>query len=207
MTITLYAAPMSSAIPVLNALIELEVPFEMVTLDLKAGDQRQPAFLALNPNGKVPTLVVDGTPMFEALAILCWLGENFGVGRDAWPTPGSPDHLQALSWSAWAYVTFGGWVNHVASPRVPAEWQHPALAERAHRELQQLLGILDGRLAARPYLLGDTFSLVDLIVGSVVTYGTYCGVPVEAHPNVTAWLARFHARPSYRKTWGVGDAA
>jgi glutathione S-transferase len=56
----LYAAPMSSATPVVHALAELQVPYELVPIDLSAGDQRRPEFLALNPNGKVPTLVVDG---------------------------------------------------------------------------------------------------------------------------------------------------
>ena len=101
MTITLYAAPMSSATPVLTALTELEVPHEMVPMDLSAGDQRKPDFLALNPNGQVPTLVVDGTPMFEALAIMQWLGDRFGVERGLWPASDAPERLVALSWSTW----------------------------------------------------------------------------------------------------------
>jgi GST-like protein len=59
------------------------------------------------------------------------------------------------------------------------------------------------RLAQQPYL-GAQYSLADLIVGSTITCATYCGVPVQAHANVQAWLARFHARPAFRKTW---DAA
>ena len=69
--------------------------------------QHRPDFLALNPNGKVPTLTVDGAPMFEALAIQLWLGETYGVERGLWPAPGTPERLQALSWCAWAYVSYG----------------------------------------------------------------------------------------------------
>src|SRR5690606_37340575 len=71
--LTLYAAPMSSATPVLTAVAELGVDCEIVMLDLAAGEQKRPEYLKLNPNGWVPTLVVDGTPMFEAAAILQWL--------------------------------------------------------------------------------------------------------------------------------------
>jgi len=76
MSIVFYSAPMSSASPVESALAELGVPHEKVSFDLSATRHKQPAFLKLNPNGKVPTLVVDGTPMFEALAIMQWLGDR-----------------------------------------------------------------------------------------------------------------------------------
>jgi len=85
MSLTLYAAPMSSATPVVCALAELDIPCEIVMLDLKAGDQKKPDYLALNPNGVVPTLVVDGTPLFEAIAIVQWLGDRYGVERGLWP--------------------------------------------------------------------------------------------------------------------------
>src|SRR5690606_9857421 len=106
MSIVFYAAPMSSATPVAWALAELDVPHERVPVDLAAGDQRKPEFLRLNPNGKVPTLVVDGTPRFEALAIMTWLGDRYGTANGMWPPADSPERLPALSWSTWAYVSY-----------------------------------------------------------------------------------------------------
>lgn len=206
MSIVLYEAPMSSATPVVHALVELGVPYEAHTLDLAAGDQRKPEFLALNPQGKVPTLVVDGVPLFEALAILQWLGDTHGVERGLWPSRTTPERLQALSWTAWAYVTCGATLqrlDHARNERVPAEFHNEALAKHTYDELQQLLGLLDARLASRTYLVGDTFSLVDLTVASMVTYGTFCGVSVEDHPNLKRWLQNFQARPSYPKVWGA----
>lgn len=204
MSITLFYAKMSSAGPVAMALRELEVPHETVNVDLAAGDQRKPAFLALNPNGKVPTLVADGTPMFEALAIMQWLGDRFGVSKGLWPAADAPARLEALSWTTWAYVTYGAAIQRLIfaqSPRVPAELHHPPLAERAKKDLDGLLGILDGRLAARPYLLGEAFSLADLIVGCAITYSTFCGVAVDGHAHVKAWLARLSGRPSFQGEW------
>lgn len=207
MTITLYAAPLSSAIPVVNAVEELDVPHELVLLDLASGDQRKADFLALNPNGKVPTLVVDGVPMFEALAIMQWLGDRYGVERGMWPASDAPERLAALSWSTWAYVTFGATFKRLelaSSERVDAALHNEGQAELARNELQELLAILDGRLGSRDYLLGDDFTLVDLIVGNAVTYAAFVGVPTTGHDRVEGWLARLHERPAYKKAWAVG---
>ena len=135
MSIVLYWHPMSSASPIASALAELEVAHERVLIDLKAGEQRRPEFLALNPNGAVPTLTVDGAPMFEALAIHLWLGERYGVERGLWPAADTPERLQAMSWCAWSYVTYGAAVwslstalhpatgNNATSSRPSARWR------------------------------------------------------------------------------------
>lgn len=205
-SLVFYVAPMSSATPVLNALYELGVPFQHVPVDITKGEQHTAAFRALNPNAKVPTLVVDGTPMFEACAIMQRLGDRFGVEQGLWPAFDDPKRLEAASWSTWAYVSFGAHLSRLNwshGERVDPSLHHPAQAEHARRELDALLTILDGRLADRDHLLGDTFTLADLIVGGVVTYATYCDVSVEAHPNVKAWLARFHARPAFARSWAA----
>lgn len=209
MSILLYAAPMSSATPVVHALDELEVAYELMPVVLSAGDQRRPEFLALNPNGKVPTLVVDGTPMFEALAIMTWLGDRFGVARGLWPAADAPERLEAMSWSTWAYVTFGPAIVRLlfaTGDRVPGELHSTAMAEHTHRELQALLGLVDQRLATRAWLLGDAFTLADLIVASTITYATFCGVPVADHAHVQDWLRRFQERPAYLRTWHAAAA-
>jgi glutathione S-transferase len=201
MSIVFFSAPMSSASPVESALSELAVPHEKVRFDLSEQKHKQPDFLKLNPNGKVPTLVVDGTPMFEALAIMQWLGDRYGVDKQLWPATDSPKRLGALSWSTWAYVTYGSAVqrlNFAQSPRVSSELHSPAQAKVAQQELQSLLGILDAQLAGKSYLLGTDFGLVDLIVVCVVRYGSLCGASPEGHANVSAWLERCSARPSLR---------
>ena len=197
MSIVLYWHPMSSATPIACALAELGLPHERVKVDITTGEQRRPAFLALNPNGKVPTLTVDGAPMFEALAIHLWLGHRFGIERGLWPAAGTPEALQALSWCTWAYVTYGALVGrlHVATQGEEV-WRNAAQAEALLRQLSELLAVLDARLAAQPWMLGADYSLVDLVVGSVLGYSLYLGAPVNAHPHVQAWLARVQARPA-----------
>lgn len=190
MSIVFYTAAWSSAAPVAYALAELGVPHEKVTLDLAAGDQRGPAFLELNPNGKVPTLVVDGTPMFEGLAILLWLGDRYGVERGLWPRADAPARMEALSWCAWAYVTYSSWTKAYAG----AKDDRAALALR---ELGALLDMLDARLSRRRHMLGDEYSLVDLVVAATVGYSTLVGVSVDARPHVKAWLEATQRRASF----------
>ena len=197
MSIVFYCHPMSSASPIASALAELGVPHERVKIDIRSGEQRRPEYLALNPNGKVPTLTVDGAPMFEALAIHLWLGHRFGVERGLWPAAGTPEALQALSWCAWAYVTYGAvLVRLQVATQGDEALRSPAHAEAAMRGLSELLAVLDARLAQQPWMLGANYSLVDLVVGSVLGYSVYLGAPVNAHPHVQAWLARVQARPA-----------
>lgn len=201
MAIVFYTAPRSSASPVACALAELNVPHESVTFELAAGKQKKPEFLALNPNGKVPTLVVDGTPMFEALAILTWLGERFGPERGLWPRQGDPARLTAVSWCTWSYVTYVGSLSLLvfsSSEYASRELHNPALAALARQQLEGHLRILEERLGRQKYMLGAEYSLVDLVVGSVVGYGVSLGMSVDGFARVQAWLAELQSRDSFK---------
>lgn len=193
--IVLYWHPMSSATPVACALAELGVAHERVKIDITQGEQRRPDYLALNPNGKVPTLTVDGAPMFEALAIEMWLGETYGVQQGLWPAEGTPERLQAMAWSSWAYVTYGAQMLRAEAARHLSQPNDPH-GTAAHQAMDELLALLDTRLAAQPFMLGASYSLVDLIVGSVIGYSAYLGAPVQKHPHATAWLQHVQARPA-----------
>ena len=81
MSLTFYYSPHSSASPVHWTLNELGIPYEKVLIDIKAGDNKKPEFLKLNPNGKVPLIVHDGVAIFESAAIQIYLGETFGVEK------------------------------------------------------------------------------------------------------------------------------
>ena len=200
MSIVFYSAPWSSSSPVEVALHELDVPHETVRFDLSKGDQKKPEFLALNPNGKVPTLVVDGTPMFEALAIQIWLGERYGVEKGLWPAATDPARLAAVSWCSWGYVSYAmrlGLLAYATSERLP-ECRNKAQEAVARKELDGMLAILEERLGQQKYMLGAKFSLVDHVVASVIGYGVHVGAGVDAFPRVKAWLQEFQARPASR---------
>jgi glutathione S-transferase len=195
MSIVLYWHPMSSATPIACSLVELDVPHERVKIDIHAGEQRRPEYLALNPNGKVPTITSDGAPMFEALAIQLWLGEQFGVERGLWPAASTPERLQAMSWCTWAYVTYGAQVMRLQAA-IDAGTPDDAHGTAARKAMDELLGLLDDRLGRQPWMMGEAYSLVDLVVGSVIGYSAYIGAPVASHPTTLAWLQKVQARPA-----------
>lgn len=204
MNIVFYRAPRSSAVPVASVLSELQVPHERITFDLQKGEQKKPAFLALNPNGKVPTLVVDGRPMFEAAAIMQWLGDRFGVAKKLWPSHDDPARLDALSWSTWTYVTLGGAIqryNFAGSPFAPKELHHAPSAEYAKTQVMELFGMLDARLTKQPFMLGESFSVLDIIVGSMVLWANACGLVASDKPALSAWVEKCKARPSIQEEW------
>jgi len=203
MSLTFYYAPMTSATRVHWALEELGVPYEKVKLDLAAGDQKKPEYLAMNPNGKVPLLVVDGVPVFESLAILVYLGETYGVEKGLFPALGTP-RAEALKWMAWASVSLGDAITRIIrnGERFPAEQRNAAAGEQAKKDAHELWGMVDRALEGKEYLVGKGFSFVDLAVGGFVMVTARFGVDLGAYKNVQAWSARCNARPALGRVMG-----
>jgi glutathione S-transferase len=202
MSITLYYAPQSNGVRIYASLEELGVPHEKVKIDLRAGDQKKPEFLALNPNGKVPTIVLDGTPMFESVAIQIALGERYGVEKGLWPALGSPEHLSALTWIVWGQVALGTAVSRYmqnTSDYFPKELHHAGQAEAALKETHTLHAILDAHLATHAYLAGERFTLADLDLASVLGWAVHASkISLAACPKVAAWLGTVSQRPGMR---------
>ena len=199
MSITFYYAPMSSATRVFWALEELGLPYDKVKVDLGAGEQRKPEYLAINPHGKVPALVVDGVPMFESLAMLLFLGERFGVARNLWLPHDHHEYPTALSWMTWGTVTFSTNVFRYllnTSARFPKEAHNAAAAEAARQDVLANLAALEHFLADREYLVAGRFTLVDLSIAGFIPFATRSGVAdMSAYPHIGAWTGRCTARP------------
>ncbi|WP_437620057.1 glutathione S-transferase family protein [Sorangium sp. So ce1151] len=202
MSITFYYAPQSSAGRVRVSLAELDVPYEAVRLDLRAGDQKKSDFLAINPNGKVPTLVLDGTPMFESVAIQIALGERYGVQKGLWPAPGTPEQLMALTWLVWGQVSVTGALFRYmgnTSEYFPKEMHNEKQAAQSLAEIHDLLRILDSRLDGRPYLTGERCTLADLDLASVLGWGLPTAkIDFSERKNLKGWLGRIMERPAVK---------
>lgn len=200
MSITLYFAPYSSASPVRWALTELGLEHEAVELDLKAGDQKKPEVVALNPMGQVPTLVVNGQAMFESSACTIFLGDTYGTEKGLWPAIGSPDHMIALTWIGWTAVTFGTTLRQLFwndPDHAPEGFSSEAQRAAARQRLDELMEILNGHLSDRAYITGATFTLADCYVGAAIAWGTKAvGFDVDNAPQVAEWLERCLARES-----------
>ncbi|MFO0617648.1 MAG: glutathione S-transferase family protein [Polyangiaceae bacterium] len=197
MSITFYYAPMSSATRVHWALEELGIPYEKVKVNLAEKEQKRPEYLALNPNGKVPTLVVDGKPMFESLAMLLFLGEEYGVDKGLFPKAGAA-RADAFTWMAWASVSVHDIIVRLIKngERVPEEQRNAKAREAAIAEAHDHLAVLDAHLAGKEYILGDTFTLADCASASFVPFLGRLGVDSGKYANIQAWVGRCMTRPA-----------
>lgn len=194
MSIQFYYTPQSSADRVHASLKALGVPYDEILVDLRAGDQKKPEFLARNPNGKVPLLVIDGTPVFESVAIQIALGERYGVEKGLWPALNSPEHLTAITWLVWAQVNLTTSVFRYmqnTSDYVPKEQRSPEAAAAALAEVLSELKILNGHLDGRDFITGPRKTLTDIDLSAILGWGLMMmKLDMAPYPNVAAWLAR-----------------
>jgi glutathione S-transferase len=203
---------MSTASITEAVLAELGTPCDRVKLDISAGDTRKPDFLKVNPNGRVPAIVHEGTSIWESSAITMYLGEVFGVDAKLYPAPG-PKRGEAMKWIAWGNVTLaeaGGRLSaslptgsEGAVQPNSLDWVSPdqrsAIAvEKAKADLADCLGILDGGLEGKSFLLGD-YSLADTHLQGIVGWIETMEVSLTPFPNVKGWLKRCGERPALAK--------
>jgi glutathione S-transferase len=213
MSIRLYGWPHSTASQVHWALEELGVKYEYVALDRKQGENRAPAYLAINPTGKVPGLVDGGQPYFESVAIILHLAESYGAERGLWPKSDSgaaAARAEALCWTVWGTTELHAymmqWLYHGCDTPVsyaPAD-RSKAAADYNHGQYLRLLDALEARLTGREHILGAAFSLADVPAASSLLTGLALGGNVEGRKNVAAWLERCRARPAFARVRGAG---
>lgn len=200
MSLVFYFSPQSSASPVRWTLEELGVPHQKVQIDLKAGDQKKPEFLKLNPNGRVPLLVHDGTPIFESAAIQIYLGETFGVDKGLYPPPG-PKRGEVMKWIVWTNATLGEAMSRVGrnlGPWAPEDERNAKAGATAKAEVEGLLRIVEDTLADRSYLTGESLTIADLHLSSWMDYVRMMQIDLSGFPKLSAWVERCISRPSYK---------
>jgi glutathione S-transferase len=181
---------------VLWACAELGLEFERIDKGGPFGGADDPAYLALNPNGLVPTIVDDGFVLWESHAILRYL-----VAR----TPGQalvPDDLQGRArvdqWLDWQVVHQAAAVRGLAMLFRPgAPPADPAQLQQAVAAAEHAFGLLDRQLAARAYITGDAFSLADIPLA--VGVARWTGLPISRPvlPALESWFGRVSRRPAF----------
>jgi len=199
-SVKIYGPGWSRANRVLWLANELGLDYEQPALDLMEGEHKQPHFLALNPNGRVPVLVDGDVTISESLAINLYLAKHHG-GTALIPADPAGE-AGILQWSVWA-------ASDIEMPlitalvyrsiRPPADGDMKPADTAEDRLQQRSFPVLERVLAQRPYLLGESFTLADLAVASVLIYAPLARIGFDAHPKVAAWLERCYARPAYQK--------
>lgn len=178
---------------------ELALPYEHINAGGDFGGLDDPAYLAMNPHGRVPTLKDGVVVVWESEAILRYLAARYGA-----PALWSDDPAERAAvdqWLAWtAAALYRDWIDLFwHRVRTPPQRQDAAAIEALRRRTADRYAFLDSQLAARDYLAGDAFSLADIAAG--MTLYRWYEMPIERPdlPRLEAWYARLRQRPAYRK--------
>jgi GSH-dependent disulfide-bond oxidoreductase len=201
--IKLYTSATPNGHKVSVTLEELGLPYEVHRIDLTGGEQKQPWYLALNPNGRIPTIVdtaADDFAVFESGAIMIYLAEKIGklLPTDA---RGRSQVLQWLMFQMGGVGPMMGQAN-VFFRYFPEKIQ-PAI-DRYQAEVKRLFGVLDQHLAAHEYLAGD-YSIADIANWCWVRTASWSGVETEAFPHLQRWSGVIYERPAAVRGINVPD--
>jgi glutathione S-transferase len=192
--ITIYGISASRTLRPLWMLEELGLEYEHVQTNF-TGDNKQPEYLALNPNGHVPTLVDGDTVLWESLAINLYLAEKYDGGLNP---KNVEDRGRAIQWSFWVMLEAEkSLLEYLFNTLIlPPEQRDAAVCEAAEAQLQAPMRVLDDALAGREFLLGDSFSVADLNVAAVFAWAVPAKLDLSEFPNLSRWLMACVSRPA-----------
>lgn len=165
---------------------------------------RSPEFLAVNPNGQVPTLVDGDLVLNESLAINLYLAKRHGGALG--PADAAEDGLMTM-WALWAATgvephSLQILYNRAGKP--PAE-RDEALAVASVEALRAPVAVLNQALAATGFLVGGRFTVADINTSEIIRYAMPAPELFEAAPHVRAWMTACHARPAFKRMWAARE--
>ena len=204
----LYCDPISTTSrPVMLFIAEHDLPVELVHVDLMSGGNKDPGYLAMNPNGVVPFLTDGDFGLGESSAILRYLAQKAG-------SPAYPADLkarakvdEALSWFSMQfheYFCLFVCYPHMGVPHGAPPELMQAMTAFGAETAPRWLKVLDSHmLAGGPYVCGDQATIADLLGLAFVTLGDLPEYDLSPYPNIQAWVARLKARPSFEPTYGT----
>ena len=183
---------------------ESGLPYEAIPVDTRKGEQHKPDYLAINPNAKVPAIVDGDAVVFDSNAILLYLAEKTGKFL---PPKGDKARGELLSWLMFVASGVGPYSGQSVHFRVYAPEKIEYALNRYAFEAQRHFGILDARLAKRPYMLGDSYTIVDMDV-----WGWSRLMPVvlgegawAKFPNLKRLVDEISARPAAQRAVALKD--
>jgi GST-like protein len=195
--IDLYTAPTPNGWKISIALEELGLPYEVHRIDLMAGDQRKPEYLAINPNGRIPTIVdrdADDFAVFESGAILIYLAEKTGKLMPTDPKGRS----QVIQWLMFQMGGVGPMQGQANVFYRYFEEKLPSVISRYHNETKRLYKVLDKQLEGRDYITGE-YSIADIANFAWIRIYFWAGVEIDDLPNLKAWIERIAERPAVQR--------
>ena len=191
--ISLFRHPLSGHAHRVELMLSLlNLPTELMFVDLAKGAHKQPEFLAMNPLGQVPVLDDNGTVLADSNAILVYLAQKYGAGR--WLPA---DAVGAAQVQRWLSIAAGPLATGPARARLITVFGAPYNAAEVIGQSHALLKVIDAELSARQFLVGEQPSIADIACYSYIAHAPEGNVSLADYPNVRAWLARIEALPRF----------
>jgi glutathione S-transferase len=187
--ITLFHSPNTRSTGAVILLEELQAPYELHVLNMQTGEQRQPAYLAVNPMGKVPAILHGDVLVTEQVAVHIYLADLFPQAGLA-PSLTDPRRGPYLRWMAFYAACFEPAIVDRAMNRDPAP---PAMSP--YGDFDTVMSTLTAQLDAGPYMLGQTFSAADVLWGTALRWTTMFGLVPET-PTIKNYIDLIAARPA-----------
>lgn len=183
--------------------IHLGSPVDLVFVDLQKMEQRQPQFLRMNPNHKVPVLEDEGFYLWESHAIMQYLADKTPV-QTIYPTDlkARADVNRWLFWSAQHFtpaVAILNWEN-VVKGLIGLGGPDPAEVKRGEGLVSEFSAILDAHLAGREWISGSALTLADLAIGAALGTAGPAKLPIQQHSHIQSWFARVQQLEAWKKT-------
>ena len=194
----IYHATGTRAFRVIWVCEELGVPYEIEPIDFSPAFRKSPAWLAINPVGKVPAMVDGDVQMFESCAMMQYVLDRYGEGR-LQPAKSDPTYPHYLQWCWFAESTFARPLGEVTNHRREFKPELDDVVAEMKSRATTCVVALDQAVADRPYLLGDDMSAADLSICYVMR-GYRRSVTEDLPANVQAYFDRVTALPSYERT-------
>ncbi len=191
MAIVLHHHPWSRAANVIWMLEEVGVDYRLEFVDIMNGAQKSPALVALNPMGKLPVLVDGDAVVTESAAIALYLADRYAPGKLA-PALDDPARGTYLRWALFA--------PSVIEPGTMAKangWSFKA-SQAGWGEWEAMLGAMESALASGPFVLGERFSMADVVFGGTIRYMLMVK-SLEPRPAFTAYAERLSSRPACQR--------
>ncbi len=198
--ITLFHSPQTRSAGALTLLEELGAPYKLHVLNMKAGEQQRPAYLAVNPLGKVPAILHRGTLVTEQVAIFIYLADLFPKTGLA-PSIGDADRGPYLRWLVYYAASYEPALVDKAMKREPG-----AHAMSPYGTFDTMLATIVGQIRDKPYLLGDRISAADILWGSALNWGVMFKLVPEERA-ITRLRRTYHRAAGCREGRGHGCRA
>ncbi len=185
---------------VIWALGEIGLAYERIDVGGRHGGLDSPAYRALNPNQRIPTIEDGGVVVWESNAIVRYLAARYSEGRLWDPDPGRRAAVD--QWMDWMQTTLGPdfFAVFFAAVRTPPGRQDPSAIKALAQAAGERYRLLDSQLAGRPFLTGDELSMADIVIGATLYRYYEMDIPRPKLENLREWYDRLAERPAYRRS-------